>query len=919
MSFARVNCIFSLTLTVNFRGPESETQILGFQTSNQDQSEVEMGTTRRYDNVSRSAKRDFRASRSTDMRKHLLTFLDDCLEHPSQTALASRRGLRASRWSYGRLRTTAFQFARELEGLGIVKGDRVLFWANNSPEWVASFFGCLLRGVIVVPLDVESSIQFGLRVQSQVEAKLLLLNEEHKQGLQSSVPTLNIEDLSDVIAHHPADPYSTTVISEDDIAEIIFTSGTTAEPKGVCLTHRNLLSNISPIEREIEKYLKYERFFHPIRFLNLLPLSHVFGQFMGMFVPQLLAGEVHFQDSLTPSEIVESCKRYRISVLVSVPRVLDTLRSKIERDYELRSKGESFRRDLLAADTQSFLKRWWTFRRVHRQFGWKFWSLLSGGASLAPETEAFWRRLGYAVVQGYGMTEAAALITVNHPFSLSRRSIGKTLPGQELKLDEHGEILIRGENVSPGYWGGELRPITGEHGWLRTGDVGEMDEQGNLYFKGRKKDVIVTAAGLNIYPDDLEAALNSQEEVRDSAVVALETQQGPEAYALLLLRDDKTDVATVVKRANGLLNPYQQIRRWAIWPGNDFPRTPTQKIRKAAVIEKVKEWATGENQVTARAGDGKPITHSFISEAVARIGGESIARLDPAANLETDLKLDSLGRVELLGALEDHYQVDIDEAAFTGATTVGDIERMIREGSAEHAVKYSYPRWAHRFPIPWIRRAILSLVILPLTRWMSRATVKGTESLRNLSVPVLFIANHITMIDAALVLLAIPPRFQKRLAVAMEGEVLGAWRRPPSGTNLLRRLILFAKYILVVSLFNVFPLPQKSGFRKSFAYAGELMDRGYNVLIFPEGARTPDGEMKPFKEGIGFLAKQLNVPIIPIGIKGLFELKKEGKKFARKNQIEVSIGESVSFSRRDGPEEITRTLQAKTKELSAKG
>ena len=849
------------------------------------------------------------------MRNHLLTFLDDCLEHPSQTALASLRGLRVSRWSYARLRTTAFQFARELEALGISKGDRVLFWANNSAEWVASFFGCLLRGVIVVPLDAESSIEFAARVQSQVQAKLLLVNDKRKGVLGSAIPTLHIEGLCHLVAHQPPGPYPTSAITEHDIAEIIFTSGTTADPKGVCLTHRNLLANIHPLEREIKKYLKYERFFHPIRFLNLLPLSHVFGQFMGMFVPQLLSGEVHFQDSLNPSEIIESCKKHRISVLVSVPRVLDTLRSKIERDYELGGEAESFQRDLLAAENQPFLMRWWTFRRVHRQFGWKFWSLLSGGASLSPETEAFWRRLGYAVVQGYGMTEAAALITVNHPFNLSRRSIGKTLPGQEVKLDEHGEILIRGENVSPGYWGGDLRPVTSDDGWLRTGDVGEIDEQGNLYFKGRKKDVIVTAAGLNIYPDDLEAALNSQTEVRDSTVVALETPHGPQAYALLLLRDDKTDASAVVKRANSLLNPYQQIRQWAIWPADDFPRTPTQKVRKPAVIEKIKEWSSGDSELNARGGDGK--STSFISEAVARIGGESLARLDPAASLETDLKLDSLGRVELLGVLEDHYQVDIDEAAFTGATTVGDIERMIREGSADLAVKHVYPRWAQRFPITWIRLATLYVVILPLTRWMGRATVTGKEQLRKLSGPVLFTSNHITMIDAALVMLAIPSGFQKRFAVAMEGEVLGGWRRPPSDTGFLRRLILFAKYILVVSLFNVFPLPQKSGFRKSFAYAGELMDRGYNVLIFPEGARTPDGEMKPFKEGIGFLAKQLNVPIVPVGIKGLFDLKKAGKKFARKNEIKVSIGEPVSFSRSDEPEMITRTLEAKSRELSA--
>src|SRR5258705_294335 len=157
----------------------------------------------------------------------------------------------------------------------------------------------------------------------------------------------------------------------------LFTSGITAEPKGVCLTHRNVLANINPLEPQIQKYLKYERLVHPVRFLNLLPLSHVFGQFMGIFVPQLLAGEVFFQDSLNPSEIIDTVKKHRISVIVSVPRVLDTLRNKVERDYEARGESESFKRKLIAAENHHFLKRWWTFPKVHRQFGWKFCSLLS--------------------------------------------------------------------------------------------------------------------------------------------------------------------------------------------------------------------------------------------------------------------------------------------------------------------------------------------------------------------------------------------------------------------------------------------------------------------------------------------------------------------------------------------------------------
>ena len=849
------------------------------------------------------------------MRKNLLTFLDDCLQNGDEIALAYRRGLRVSRWSYARLRKTAFQFARELAARGISKGDRVLFWAENSPEWVAAFFGCLVSGVIVVPLDFESSSEFAGRVQMQVSAKLVLYSGDRLRDINLAPQSLLLEDLSSTLSSHSADPAAAADIADDDIAEIIFTSGTTAEPKGVCLTHRNVLANINPLEPQIQKYLKYERLVHPVRFLNLLPLSHVFGQFMGIFVPQLLAGEVFFLDSLNPSEIIDAVKNHRISVIVSVPRVLDTLRGKIERDYEMRGESDVLNRKLAAAENQHFLMRWWSFRRVHRQFGWKFWSLLSGGAALSAETEAFWRRLGYAVVQGYGMTEAAALITVNHPFNLSRRSIGKTLPGHEVKLDERGEILVRGDNVSPGYWGAGLRPITSEDGWLRTGDLGELDEQGNLYFKSRKKDVIVTAAGLNVYPDDLEAALNAQPEIRDSAVIGLDTPQGTEPFAVLLLKDELSDVASVVKRANEGLSPYQQIRRWSIWPEADFPRTPTQKIRKPLVLEKVKESSLVAG-LPATVDRAQRTPSSFIVNAVARVSGEDLGDVDPSANLEMDLKLDSLGRVELLGALEDHYQIDIDEATFTAATTVGDIDKMIREGSSDKPVRYEYPKWAQTFPITWIRLFVFYLIILPLTRFMSRARVIGTERLNGINGPVLFVANHIASVDAALILMAVPGRFKRKLGIAMEGEVLRGWRHPPAGTGWFRRVVGLSQYLLVTSLFNVFPLPQKSGFRRSFAFAGETMDRGYSVLVFPEGARTPDGEMKTFREGIGLLATKLGVPVVPAKIDGLFELKKAGKHFARGGQIKVSIGNPVSFSHDDDPAQIARELERQVAALS---
>src|SRR5882672_8242080 len=389
------------------------------------------------------------------MPKTVVNYLDDFLSRGNETAFAHRHGLRVKRWSYRQIATTAMRFARELEARRIAKGDRVLLWARNSPEWVSAFFGCLLRGVIVVPLDLQSEPGFVKRVQEQVGAKLALCDAATSGLVEQTLPVIELDELSSQIAHHSLRPYSMTDNRYDDTAEIVFTSGTTAEPKGVLITHRNLLANLTPLEREIKRYLKWERLVHPVRFLNLLPLSHVFGQLMGIFVPQFLGGEVFFQESLSPLQIVETIKRERISVVITVPRILDALREKIEGDYEELGKLEQLRAAIQASAAKHFVFRWWRFRRIHHMFGWKFWAFISGGATLNPETEEFWQRLGFALIQGYGMTETASLISVNHPFKMGRGSIGRIMPGQKVKLAENGEILVRGENVSPGYWNAE--------------------------------------------------------------------------------------------------------------------------------------------------------------------------------------------------------------------------------------------------------------------------------------------------------------------------------------------------------------------------------------------------------------------------------------------------------------------------------
>src|SRR5450631_1951140 len=401
-------------------------------------------------------------------------------EHRHELAYRQRRGYRKESLRYGEVLEMAFGFACKLEARGIAKGDRAMVWAENCAEWVAVFFGCALRGVIVVPMDDGSSADFALRVFQRVEAKLLVGSRRHVQECAAaghSIASLNLEDLAQVTGRESAKPLN-VALGRNDTLQIVFTSGTTAEPKGVVITHGNVLANIAPLEREMREYMKYERLVHPLRFLNLLPLSHVFGQFLGMFLPPLLGATVIFQEELKPSEVVNTIRRERVSVLVSVPRVLQSLKQKIERDLEDRGEGEAFRRRFQSSEKQHYLRRWWTFREVRRQFGWKFWAFISGGAALDSETEEFWGRLGYAVIQGYGLTETTSLISVNHPFRLGKGSIGKVLPGREVKLADDGEILIRGGGVSSGYWNGSgahkvsQAQISDDAGWYRTGDIG---------------------------------------------------------------------------------------------------------------------------------------------------------------------------------------------------------------------------------------------------------------------------------------------------------------------------------------------------------------------------------------------------------------------------------------------------------------
>jgi long-chain acyl-CoA synthetase len=823
-----------------------------------------------------------------------------------ETAFVCRRGYRTVRWSYGQVADAASRLSVELKKRGVAHGDRILLWGDDCAEWVVSFFASILCGAVVIPMDRTAAPEFVQRVCHQTQPKLRICSQAQSRA-DLSLPAVVFENLPDILESGKGIPPVLPDLKSDDAVEIVFTSGTTADPKGVVLSHKNILANLNPLEREIAKYIKYERVVHPLRFLNLLPLSHVFGQFLGIFIPQALGSTVLFQDTLNPSEILNTIKRESVSVLVTVPRVMETLRNKIERDLESAGELKKFNAEFQEADGESVIRRWWRFRRIHSRFGWKFWAFISGGATLPAQTEQFWGRLGFAVIQGYGLTETTSMISINHPFRLGKGSIGKILPGREVRLSSEGEILVRGESIAKSYYQGqEAAPVSGDEGWFHTGDLGALDKDGNLYFKGRLKNVIVTTEGMNIYPEDLEDALRRQPEIRDCVVLEADPTGNPEACAVLILRDPNTRPDGVIEQANRSLAEYQRIRRWLVWPDNDFPRTPTQKPQTKRIQEFINAHFKGS--LSEKAGG------ETLADLIARITGREVQASRSESRLSEDLSLSSIERVELLSALEDRYQLDLNESRFTAASTLGDLEKMLRQ-PAEQRTDFHYPRWARNSLLGAVRVFIYYLLSYPAMMLMALPRIRGRENLRHLRGPVLFIANHVTQVDIGFIMAALPLRYRHRLAVAMLGELLHSMRHPPADMPLLKRWMEKVSYGLVVALFNVFPLPQRTGFRESFAYAGESVDRGYSILVFPEGKRTQNGELSPFQAGIGILATHLNIPVVPIRIDGLFDLKKAGKKFSRPGSVTVSIGSAIRYAAEEEPSKIARDLEARMRQL----
>ena len=818
-------------------------------------------------------------------------------------ALSIKPSFRYLVWSYADLWNDSGRVASFLQDKGIEKGDRILLWGPNMPQWVIGFFGALRAGAIPVPLDVRSAPDFVSKVVEATEPKLAFVSRTSQQTapeeLLSGLISVPLEDLNQQVAGFSTEPTAVN-IGPDDLAEIMFTSGTTGEPKGVTLTHRNIVSNAQAVHRIFPCSTSD-------RLLSLLPLSHMLEQCGGLLVSLLGGARIVYPVSRQPSLLFKAIQENQITLLLMVPQGLQLIMNGIEREVERQDKGGAWRAMHRVAPRIPMVARRRLFSSVHKSLGGRLRCILSGGAFLEPDLARKWENLGVPVVEGYGATEASPAIAFN---SLSRRvlgSVGRSLPGQEVRIAEDGEVVVRGPNVTPGYWRNEQATQAAfENEWYKTGDLGYLDDSGRLYLRGRKKDLIVLANGQNVYPEDIERLLNAHPAVTEGVVVGLPAEGGggETVHAVLLVNEPQLS-RDVVEEVNGNLADHQRISGYTVWHQEDFPRTPTLKVKKALVLDHLKETASQLTGSTAGAPETAPTAPIDplvrLVAQVAQVAQVPVSVVEPEKTLGSDLGLDSLGRVELLSMVEQELGVYIDESLLGPSTTVGELQQLVAQQAQAKGAALSFYRWPLTRWCTNLREVIQLAILFPWLSTRYRGQATGLENLGSLKGPALFAINHNAIRwDSALVLKLLPRPWRRQLAYAAAAE------------------LTFGKRwigILASLIGNAFPLSRDTAIRPSLEHIGSLLDHGWNVGIFPEGVQLLGQEMQPFQTGTGLLAVDCRIPVVPVRLVNQGRLPRGPFGLPGREVVSVRIGTPLMFSPTTTYAEATRQMENAVRSL----
>ncbi|MDX1624331.1 MAG: AMP-binding protein [Gemmatimonadota bacterium] len=834
-------------------------------------------------------------------------------------------------WSRTEIAAEAERVAGALHDAGIERKERVALWLSDGPLWHAAFFGVLRAGAVVVPLDLSLETEF-VRERAEELEIAAWITERHVPRLELDRPAVPMAWSPPEPVHDPPGPPARPPGDPDRTAEIVLTSGTSGAPKAVPVSHRNLLAVLNALEEGIEEYRWALRLAPPMRLAVALPLSHLYGQVMGVFVPSLLDADATMIPTMPAPDLARRLRQEGAWALATVPRTIELLGRHLRARGEERWGAEGFDSRLREAAEQPWWRRLATFAPLRRELGLRFLAVVSGGAALDREVEELWRTLGYAVVQGYGLTETAPLVTLNHPFDSAPGSLGRPLPGVDVRIDDDGEILVRGPNVVASRLGG---PAVDAEGWLHTGDLGEIDAAGRLRYRGRRGERIVTPAGVNVDPGPVVEALRERDDVLDAVVLERPWGERGVVTAVVLVRPG-ADPAGAVRSANEDLPDAARIRDWHVWPEVDFPRTATGKPRRPEILGWLRERAPEESERGEREAGAPPPGPSdardLVRREVADVAGRDASEID-ADDRIADL-LGSLDRVELVTRLETTYGTLLPPEVLGEERTVGELADELaailgeereapeeeaergpgpageaeRGGTAERARiretaappverppdrgEFPRARWRSLSPVRALRFAIREAAMRALVRSFLDLDAGGTDALEELEPPFLVAANHQSEFDPAPILFGLPAPIRARIATTAMWEFFEEARFGP------------AWYRLGVLGLNLVPLVQRGDWRPTLEIAGEVADAGGCPLVFPEGERTKDGSLLEFRRGVAVLARDLHLPIVPCAIDGLLEVLPKGAHWPRncwthRAPVAARFGEPIAAPRPD--------------------
>jgi long-chain acyl-CoA synthetase len=904
------------------------------------------------------------------------TFYDRFVEcagrWPQNVAVEVQRADKTESYTYAELRRMAESFGAWLVAREIEPGSRIAILADNHPRWVAAYLGIIAAGATAVPLDTAyhadqvakllrdsgssmlicdlKHLKIAREALSGFQAEVVLTEsgaDPHPEDTGATVPTQALADLDAVFAQY-GENFQAVPRAPDDVASLLYTSGTTADPKGVMLTHANLLA-------EAEAVFAWAHIGPQDAILGVLPLFHVLSQMANLLLPLVAGARAVFLSTLNTTELLRALRERKITAFAVVPQFFYLIHERIFREVQQRGRFAQFafrgvmRLNAFCRSLGFNLGRV-LFSRIHDLFGQQMRYLVTGGSRFDPQIGRDFEALGIDVLQAYGLTETSGGAFVNPPEKNAIGSVGKPLKGVEARIVDpqasddgspgSGEILIRGPIVMKGYWN---RPdATAEvlkDSWLYTGDFGYFDSNGNLFITGRKKEVIILANGKNVYPEEIESHYLKSPLIKEICVMGLEGGAGSDRlYAVIVpnfevLRQRKIVNAKEVIRfdVEGLsakLASTKRISAYEIWQ-EDLPRTTTRKLKRFEIEKRVR---AGDGSGTAgELSVAKPLTREEASwlektevQRALKITREYSSgnpeNIRPTDNLELDLGLDSMRRVELLVALEQELGGDVQESQLSNIYTFRELVDAVRDSAASGASSDRNVRTTRAFagwsavlredptdasalaitkPRPVVDPIIFFFTRVAKLLWktISRLEVEGVENLPEQG-PYLLCSNHQSFLDPVPLLASLPFSALKRMFAVGTSEIFGS--------GFMRWVARIMRVVVVDPDANLVPA------MRAGAYG---LRHGMALILYPEGERSIDGTPKTFKKGAAILSTHVQVPIVPIAINGFYEAWPRGRSFQKFAHLKIKIGLPITpIPESEASEEAYAKLTAELKE-----